>query len=456
MGSFFGTDGIRGRANVFPMDCETAVKVGRAIVRELGGESSGRDVIIAQDTRLSGDMLAHALAAGVCSAGGRVQMAGVLPTPAAAVLAAAGNACAAVVISASHNPYEDNGIKVFGGDGFKLSDLTEAAIEGRMTGDDLSKGRDPISTIGNVSPLGDAGPRYLDFLLSGVSQSLRLDGVKIVLDCANGAAWQVGPALFSRLGAELTVLSASPDGRNINDGCGSEHPQRLSNAVGNAGAQIGIALDGDADRLIVVDEMGHVQTGDQIIAVMANDMKKNGLLRNNRVITTVMSNMGLGNALAKLGIEHEVAAVGDRHVMARMRETGAVLGGEDSGHLIFMDHHTTGDGIYAALRLVGVLLAENRPLSELSRVMQVYPQELMAIPVRKKPPLDQIPEIGRAIALIEGELKGEGRVLVRYSGTQSVCRVMVEGPDREYTRACCRRIASAVQRSLGRRTPVFP
>lgn len=448
-GTYFGTDGIRGRANVFPMDCETAVKAGRAIAQELGAQFFGRVVIIAQDTRLSGDMLAHALAAGVCSVGGRVQMAGVLPTPAAAVLAATGDACAAVVISASHNPYEDNGIKVFGGDGFKLSDVTEAAIEKRMICDDPAQDKDPNAAIGKVSTITDAGPRYLDFLLTGVSKSLRLDGVKIVLDCANGAGWQVGPELFSHIGAELTVLSASPNGRNINDGCGSEHPQTLSNAVANTGARIGIALDGDADRLIVVDEMGQVQTGDQIIAVMANYMKKNGLLVNNRVITTVMSNMGLGNALAKLGIEHEVAAVGDRHVMTRMRETGAVLGGEDSGHLIFMDHHTTGDGIYAALRLLEALMAEKKPLSELSRVMQVYPQDLMAIPVREKTPLDQIPEIGRAIALVEAELKGEGRVLVRYSGTQSVCRVMVEGPDREHTRACCHRIASAVQRSLG-------
>ena len=449
-GTYFGTDGIRCRANVFPMDCETAVKAGRAISLQLGAELSGQDVIIVQDTRLSGDMLAHALAAGVCSAGGRVHMAGVLPTPAAAVLAANGNACAAVVISASHNPYEDNGIKVFGGDGFKLSDETEAAIEKRMICDDPAQDKEPVAAIGTVSTINDAGPRYLDFLRTGVSKSLRLDGVKIVLDCANGAAWQVGPELFSRLGADLTVLSASPNGRNINNGCGSEHPQTLSNTVCGTGAQIGIALDGDADRLIVVDETGKVQTGDQIIAVMAKSMKKNGLLRNDRVITTVMSNLGLGKALAQMGIDHEVTAVGDRHVMARMRETGAVLGGEDSGHLIFMDRrHTTGDGLYAALRLLEILMAENRPLSEVSRVMQVYPQKLMAIPGLEKTPFDMIPEIGQAIARVAGELKGEGRVLVRYSGTQAVCRVMVEGPDPAHTLSCCQRIASAVQNRLG-------
>ena len=449
MGTFFGTDGIRGRANMFPMDCETAVKAGRAIARELGGPSTGQGVIIAQDTRLSGDMLAHALAAGVCSAGSRVEMAGVLPTPAASVLAAASDACAGVVISASHNPYEDNGIKVFGGDGFKLSDEAETAIEGRMTGDAPSGLRDLKMAMGSVSRITDAGPRYMDFLLAGIPRSLRLDGVKIVMDCANGAAWQVGPALFSRLGAELTVLSASPDGRNINDECGSEYPRQLSEAVGKAGARMGIALDGDADRLIVVDDTGQILTGDQIIAVMAGFMKQNGRLKDNRVITTVMSNMGLAHALAKMGIQHGVTAVGDRQVMARMRQTGAVLGGEDSGHLIFMDHHTTGDGLYAALRLLEVLMAEEKPLSELSRVMEVYPQELMAVSVREKPPLDQMPEIGAIVARVEAELEGKGRVLVRYSGTQPVCRVMVEGPDADQTRACCRRIAQAVDRALG-------
>lgn len=447
--TYFGTDGIRGRANRFPMDCETVLRAGRAIAEELGGGAKHPDIVVVQDTRLSGDMLVHALSAGICSAGGRPLLAGVLPTPAAAVLAARGSACGAVVVSASHNPYTDNGIKVFDAEGYKLSPEREAAVERRMaapveaaTG--VPEGFDP----GRTASLIDASEIYTDFLMAGMPGDFRLIGTKMVIDCANGAAFRVAPNLFTRLGAEVTVLFADPDGRNINENCGSEHPQRLAETVRKTGAQIGIALDGDADRLVVVDETGQVRTGDQIIALMADFMFRSGGLKNERVVTTVMSNMGLGEALRTLGIAHEKTAVGDRNVMTRMRETGSVLGGEDSGHLIFMDHHTTGDGLYAALRLLEALGSKRGSLSKRCAVMKVFPQALLAVTVRDKPPLESLPRIRQAIETAEAELGDSGRVLVRYSGTQPVCRVMVEGADSQQVPALCRRIADTVAAEL--------
>jgi phosphoglucosamine mutase len=446
LGDLFGTDGIRGKANAFPMDCETAVRAGRAIVTVLGGREKPPPVIIGQDTRLSGNMLAHALAAGVSSAGGTARMAGVVPTPAVAVLAAGSPAVAGVVISASHNPFYDNGIKVFGPDGYKLSEDTENAIEAKITGEGT---RSTKQVTGTIDALSDAGERYRDFLCRAMPPGFRLDGLKIVLDCANGAAWHVAPKLFCDLGADVTAISASPDGRNINDNCGSQHPEALMRAVGDAGASLGLAFDGDADRLVAVDENGQVKTGDQLIAIFANHMKSRGKLENNRVVTTVMSNLGLGRALKALGVDHRVSAVGDRHVMADMKATGAVLGGEDSGHLIFLDHHTTGDGIYAALRLCEIVRSVGAPLSDLSGIMTVYPQSLLAVDVKNKPDLNGMEEIQNAIRSVETDLGENGRVLVRYSGTQPVCRVMVEGPTEEQTGRCCRRIAVAVQRCLG-------
>ena len=448
---YFGTDGIRGQANRFPMDCETVMRAGRAIAEELGGGSKRSKIVVVQDTRLSGDMLVHAVSAGICLAGGHPRLAGVLPTPAAAVLAARSDACGAVVVSASHNPYGDNGIKVFGADGYKLSTEREAAVERRMASpaQPPTKGEGTVE-VGRWENLPDAADIYTEFLMSGMPDGFHLDGTKMVVDCANGAAFQVAPALFSRLGADVTVLFADPDGRNINENCGSEHPGRLAETVRNTGAQIGIALDGDADRLVVVDETGQVRTGDQIIAIMADFMHRSGRLQNSKVVTTVMSNMGLGEALRTLGVAHDTTAVGDRNVMARMRETGAVLGGEDSGHLIFMDHHTTGDGLYAALRLLEALRSKRpSPLSQRCAVMRVFPQALLAVPVREKPLLESRPKIRQAMEKAEAELGDTGRVLVRYSGTQPVCRVMVEGADSEQVPALCRRIADSVAAEIG-------
>ncbi len=443
MGKLFGTDGIRGVANAYPLDVETAAAVGRAIAAYFGTRSDGF-IIIGQDTRLSGDMIAQAVSAGICSAGMDVALVGVMPTPAVAVLARQTDAVAGVVISASHNPFGDNGIKLFDGTGHKLNDSQEEAIEALI-------GKQPAGIspdeIGQCIALNDVHDRYLRFLKDGLD-GVSLNGFKLVLDCSNGATYQVAPQLFESMGAEVISIYNIPNGTNINDNCGSQHPETLSKEVVARKADLGLAFDGDGDRLIAVDEKGAILTGDQVMAICAKDLQAKHKLNGNKVITTVMSNMGFRIAMKSLGINLYTTQVGDRYVMQEMVAQDAILGGEDSGHMIFRDRHTTGDGILAGGRLLDAVQKAGRPLSELSEIMSVYPQILINVDVQSKPDLATVPEISAAIEAVEAQLEDRGRVLVRYSGTQPQCRVMVEGPTEDQTRQFCEQIAAVVKQQL--------
>ena len=449
MKQFFGTDGIRGQANEYPMTAEMALQVGRAVVAYFSGPGNDARIVVGRDTRLSGDMLESAIVAGVCAAGGNAYLTGALPTPGVAFVTSSIKANAGIVISASHNPYYDNGIKIFKGNGYKLSDEAEVEIEKII----LDKNR-PVQQIdsrkvGTVQHYRPAQKDYLTFLKNSLSAGKPFQGLRIVLDCSNGATCQIAPVLFMELGAEVESLSVEPDGVNINDDCGSEHPEALIQRVLSSKADMGLAFDGDGDRLIAVDEAGQILSGDHILAICARDMKQKGTLKNNLVVSTVMSNLGLGAALKQMQIKHEIAQVGDRYVMQRMIASGAVLGGEDSGHMIFGDYHTTGDGILTALKLIEAIQTVNKPLSEISNIMTVYPQVLINVAVDTKPAIETVPQIVEAIRSAEAKLGAQGRVLVRYSGTQSLCRVMVEGAVEDETRLYCEQIADIVKDNLG-------
>jgi len=445
MKKLFGTDGIRGVANRHPMTPEMAVAIGRAVAAFFKTDSSTR-VIIGKDTRISGDMLECALAAGLCSMGADACLCGVLPTPGVAAIAAKLGACAGIVISASHNPYADNGIKVFDGKGFKLSESIEGELE-----EQIVKERHGSSShvVGRCDAIMDALDYYGDFLINSVPD-LSLEGLRLVLDCSHGATFQAAPDVFSRMGAEIFVLSDKPDGVNINAGCGSQHPEALRKAVVKHKAHAGFAFDGDGDRVIAVDETGRVLTGDQALAVCAVHMKQAGRLVGNRVVATVMSNMGLKIALKKQEIHLSLAQVGDRYVMEMMKSEGAVLGGEDSGHTLFLDRHTTGDGILSALQLLEAMRTASKPLSKLAGIMSVFPQILINIPVSEKPDIETVAGIRDAVGQVETRLGDEGRVLVRYSGTQALCRVMVEGPSQKETRTFAEQIAEKVRVTIGK------
>jgi len=451
MRKLFGTDGIRGIANQYPITAEMALRIGRSVAFLFGREKDGEKVkiIIGKDTRISGTMLEYALAAGVCSMGADAGLTGVLPTPGVAHITESSNADAGIVISASHNPYFDNGIKIFNGKGFKLSNDIEDQIEKLVLDHKIVSPGDSFQEIGSIYFLKDSVRKYSDFLKSIIPINLSLKGLKIVIDCSNGATFQTAPLVFAELGGDVIPLFSDPDGININQGCGSQHPESLVKKVIEERADIGLAFDGDGDRLIAVDEKGRIASGDQILAVCAAFMKEQGKLRHNLLVSTVMSNIGLGLALKKMGIEHHVSDVGDRYVMEKMISHGAVVGGEDSGHLIFLDHHTTGDGILAALKLLEAMIQRSMPLSTLVKVMDIFPQELINVDVKKKPDLETIPEITEIIKSVETELGDGGRVLVRYSGTQLMCRVMVEGPSVDETRKYCSRIAGVVENILG-------
>jgi phosphoglucosamine mutase len=452
VGELFGTDGIRGAANRYPLDCETVVKIGRAIAECFAGEKqqeAGR-FLIGQDTRLSGNMLVGALAAGICSMGSDVHLAGVIPTPGVAYLTQAMAFDAGIVVSASHNPYADNGVKIFKGDGFKLSDTAEAAIERLIENEaELSEKSGKIDRVGTIQRVDDAHETYRRFLTGCLSTDISLDGLRLVIDCSNGAASRIAPELFRNLGATATAIFCTPDGVNINRDCGSQHPEMLAKFVVTEKADLGLAFDGDADRLIVVDEKGTVLSGDQVMAICTKYLQSMGRLVNPVVVTTVMSNMGFGLALKRMGLTHIKARVGDRYVMEEMVKAGAVLGGENSGHMIFLDHHTTGDGMLAALQLIEAMRSSGKPVSEMASVMTVFPQCLINVDVRDKPPIEMLDKVNREIEKVEDILGENGRVLVRYSGTQPQCRVMVEGPAREETDALCRQIASVVKEELG-------
>lgn len=450
MGALFGTDGIRGEANRPPMDGSTGFALGRALVKLLGpGDRSAR-VVLGKDTRVSGDMLESAVAAGIASAGGDVFRAEVLPTPGVAFLTRVLNADAGVMISASHNPYQDNGFKVFSARGTKLSVQEEASVEEGILADagentSANPSRDP----GRIRRLEDARERYSAFLRGTFPRDLTLKGVRMVLDTANGAAYRVAPAVFAGLGAEVEVIHNQPDGRNINDACGSEHTESLATRVLETGAHLGLALDGDGDRLIAVDECGQRLTGDQVLMILAADLKGQGTLEGDFLVTTVMSNLGLTEACRRLGLRHHASAVGDRFVLEDMERLGAVLGGEESGHMIFLNHHTTGDGILSGLQLLACMVRNRVALSELASVMAVFPQTLVNVEVSSKPDIQTLPGVVRVIRGVEEELGERGRVLVRYSGTQKVCRVMVEGPTEAITDRAARRIADVVGEAIG-------
>lgn len=449
MGKLFGTDGIRGEANQHPMDAGMAFSVGQALTRVLKDEGKHGRVIIGKDTRISGYMLESALEAGVTSMGGSVEMVGVLPTPGIAYIAESMRADAGVVVSASHNPYEDNGIKIFAGSGYKLSDDEEARIEDLILGGRLTAMVPHARELGRAHRMDDAIGRYVVFLKNSFPRALSMEGLKVAMDVGNGATYKVAPAVFRELGADVTVIHDRPNGLNINDHCGSQHTEELRRVVQETGSAIGLAYDGDGDRLIAVDEAGREIRGDQVLMVCAADLKRRERLKNNLLVTTVMSNLGLRVACDRLGIIHHASAVGDRNVLEDMQRLGGVLGGEDSGHMIFLDRHTTGDGTLSSLQLVATMLRSGRPLSELATVMDIFPQRLVNIDVTRKPPVEDIDGLLDAIERVESELDGQGRVLVRYSGTQNMCRVMVEGPTVELTDRYAEQIAGIVRAAIG-------
>ncbi|MBP7341041.1 MAG: phosphoglucosamine mutase [Syntrophaceae bacterium] len=449
MGKLFGTDGIRGEANLYPMTPEIAFGVGRAIAHVFKKENHRSVVIIGKDTRLSGYMLESSLEAGITSMGGYSYLVGVMPTPGIAFVTQSMRADAGVVISASHNPFQDNGLKIFGGDGYKLTDEQEDMIEDLILNGKLKDLLPTAQDIGRAFRLEGVNGRYIVFVKNTFPRSLSMEGMKIVLDTANGATYRVAPDTFNELGANVDVIHKTPNGTNINDQCGSQHTERLKARVLETGAAIGLAFDGDGDRLIAVDEKGREITGDQILVICANILKKDGKLKNDLLVSTVMSNLGLTVACKKYGFKHHASKVGDRYVLEDMKRLGGVIGGEEAGHMIFLRHHTTGDGIIAALQLVAAMIREGKPLSELAQMMDIFPQKLINVDVARKPEISTIPRLMEVIRQAESELREEGRVLVRYSGTQNMCRVMVEGPTDSVTEKYCRQIADVVKAELG-------
>ena len=443
----FGTDGIRGVANQYPMTAEMALALGRSVAEHFRQRDKRCRVVIGKDTRLSGYMFESALEAGIVSAGADVMLVGPLPTPAIAFITASMRADAGVVISASHNPFQDNGIKLFGPDGFKLPDDIELEIEQRIVNPEpLTPGPEP--RIGKAVRLDDAEGRYVQYLKDSFPKDRTLDGIRVVVDCANGAAYRAAPQVFAELGAEVTSLSVEPNGRNINDDCGALHPGKVSVEVRRTHSAIGIALDGDADRVILTDERGEFVDGDHIMAILGTRFMAQGKLPGATVVATVMSNLGLERALAARKAKLLRTAVGDRYVVEAMREGGFTLGGEQSGHIVFLQEATTGDGLLAALQVLSVMVQEGRPLSELARLMTRYPQVLLNFSVDRKVPLDQLPAVAALVAQVEAALGGEGRVLVRYSGTEPKARVMIEGTDEAVIRAHAEDISECLRKAL--------
>ncbi|MBI5683420.1 MAG: phosphoglucosamine mutase [Deltaproteobacteria bacterium] len=446
----FGTDGVRGVANVYPMTVEMATQLGRAIAYVFKKEPRRHKIVIGKDTRLSGYMLENAMVAGICSMGVDVMLVGPLPTPGIAFITSSMRADAGVVISASHNPYQDNGIKFFSKDGFKLPDEIEGEIEDFILNNNEIPSHRPIaSDIGKAYRIDDAIGRYVVFAKNTFPKELTLDGLKIAVDCANGACYKVAPEVFYELGAEVFSIGVKPDGENINKGCGSLYPDRLATIVKEKKADIGIALDGDGDRIILVDENGNILNGDYIMAICAARMIKENKLAKNTLVTTVMSNMGLDEAVKAAGGNLVKVGVGDRYVVEEMLRGGYNLGGEQSGHIIFLDHTTTGDGIISALQVLSIMVKEGQRLSELSKIMYSFPQVLLNIKVREKKPMKDIPAVLERIKEVENGLDGRGRVFVRYSGTEPLARVMIEGKDEKAIKGMADYIAEAIEKEIG-------
>lgn len=449
MRKLFGTDGVRGVANVHPMTAEIAMQLGRAIAYIFKKEPRRHKIVIGKDTRLSGYMLETAMASGICSMGVDVMLVGPLPTPGIAFITSSMRADAGVVISASHNPYQDNGIKFFSRDGFKLPDKLEAELESFIFENNEPSHRPTASDIGKAYRIDDAIGRYVVFAKNTFPKELTLDGLKIAVDCANGAAYKVAPEVFYELGAEVFSIGVQPDGENINDKCGSLYPEVVAKLVKEKKADIGIALDGDGDRIILVDEKGKVLTGDHVMAILATRMLKQNTLKKKTLVTTIMSNMGLEEAVKKAGGKIIRTNVGDRYVAEEMLKHGYNVGGEQSGHLIFMDHTTTGDGIISALQILAIMVRENKELSELSGIMKQFPQVLMNIKVKEKKDIAKMPEVVKRIKAVESKLNGNGRLSVRYSGTEPLARVMLEGKDEKEIKKMARYIADAIEKELG-------
>ncbi len=448
MKKLFGTDGIRGVANEEPMTTETAMKVGRATAYIFKGGTKRHRIVIGKDTRLSGYMLETALASGICSMGADVLLVGPLPTPGIAFITSSMRADAGVVISASHNPFQDNGIKIFSGDGFKLPDEKESQIERLIFSEELDKLRPTASEVGKAFRVEDAVGRYVVFLKGAFPKDLDLSGMKIAVDCAHGAAYKVAPAVFEELGAHVVTCGHDPDGENINAGCGSLYPEVVRGLVKESGADIGIALDGDADRVIVVDEKGTEFNGDKIMAVCARQMMENRELVDGVLVATVMSNMGLELFMKEMGGRLIRTQVGDRYVVEKMIKGRYNLGGEQSGHIIFLDYNTTGDGILSALMLLSVMVRKQKRLSELAGIITDFPQVLKNVQVKRRANLSEIPTVAEAISQAESRLGDRGRVLVRFSGTENKVRVMLEGQDETLIADLASGIADAIEREL--------
>jgi phosphoglucosamine mutase len=427
MRKLFGTDGVRGVANTYPMTTEMAMRIGRAIAFLVKDMKHDHRIVIGKDTRLSGYMIENALASGICSMGVNVLLVGPLPTPGIAFITTSMRADAGVVISASHNPFQDNGIKIFSREGFKLPDEQEARIEDLIFSTKMDALRPVAEEVGKAFRIDDAKGRYIVFLKNTFPKRFTLDGIHIVLDCAHGATYAVAPHVFEELGAKVTKIGITPDGKNINHECGALYPQVMADMVKKHEADLGIALDGDGDRLIIADENGNVVDGDKIMAICAAEMLERGKLSHNTLVATVMSNMGLEIAMQRLGGQLVRTQVGDRYVFEEMRRNGYNFGGEQSGHLIFLKHNTTGDGILAALQLLVSMKKTGKPLSELTKIMERFPQVLKNVTTREKIALDQIPGFTKKLASLEKTLGTKGRILVRASGTEPVIRVMVEG-----------------------------
>lgn len=444
---YFGTDGVRGLANEGTMSPEMAFRIGMAVTYVARQRVQHRPrIVIGKDTRLSGYLFETALSAGVCAQGGKVLLSGPLPTPAVAHLTTSMRADVGVVISASHNPYQDNGIKLFGPDGFKLPDETEAELEALMDGMALESGRPTGTAVGSAERLDDAPGRYVAFVKNAFPKDRTLDGLKIVVDAAHGAAYRVAPLVFSELGAEVIKVGVTPDGANINAGVGALHPEAAAKQVLAHGADIGITLDGDADRLLVVDEKGNTVDGDQIMALCATRMIERGLLNQKTLVATVMSNLGLERAIERAGGKLLRVGVGDRYVVEALRRDDLTFGGEQSGHLIFLDYATTGDGLIAALKLLSLIQDEDRPLSELAtEAMQRVPQVLVNERFESRMALTDMAETQRAIADVESTLGRDGRILVRWSGTEPKLRVMIEGPSEDQISTLANQVAAAAR-----------
>jgi len=454
----FGTDGVRGVANIEPVTAETALKLGRAaahVITNLTG-AIGRSgpghrakIVIGKDTRLSGYMLENALASGIMSLGVDVLVIGPLPTPGVAYITRSLRADAGIVLSASHNPYEDNGIKFFRHDGYKLDDEIELKIENLVFSGEIENIRPTAGKIGRAKRIDDALGRYVEFAKRSFPRNHTLEGMRIAIDCGNGAAYKSSPYILRELGANIVVVHDSPNGRNINKDCGSTHPEEIQRVIKETGAQIGITHDGDADRVLLCDEHGEIVDGDEIMAIAAIDFLKSNQLAQNTLVATVMSNFGLDEALQSNGGKVMRTKVGDRYVIEAMMKHGLNLGGEQSGHMIFHDFSTTGDGIVSALQILRIMVETGKPLSELKRCLKKFPQAQRNLKVKSKPSIEELPEVVKLRDETERELAGKGRVLLRYSGTEPKIRLLIEGPDVAHINAQADRIAAAIQAEIG-------